>query len=104
MPTFIDKVLNCCDCNTSFVFSADEQQFFASKELLNEPKRCNNCRVIVRLKRDGKSLEQAFRIVCEACGAAAVVPFRPTGRKPVYCSSCLRVKAKPVVAELQPAG
>ena len=28
------------------------------------------------------------RAVCDECGADCQVPFRPTGDKPIYCSSC----------------
>lgn len=28
------------------------------------------------------------RATCDACGSSCEVPFRPTGEKPVYCSSC----------------
>lgn len=39
-----DKTINCVDCKVDFVFSDGEQQFFASKGLTNEPKRCQPCR------------------------------------------------------------
>ncbi|MFA6603144.1 MAG: CxxC-x17-CxxC domain-containing protein [Candidatus Shapirobacteria bacterium] len=31
---------------------------------------------------------QMFQAVCSECGRDCQVPFRPTGEKPVYCSSC----------------
>lgn len=40
---FRDKVLHCCDCGQSFVFTAGEQAYFTSKSL-SEPKRCRPCR------------------------------------------------------------
>ena len=40
---FRDKVLRCCDCEQSFVFTAGEQTYFLSKEL-SDPKRCKPCR------------------------------------------------------------
>jgi hypothetical protein len=42
-PTFSDVTLTCCDCNETFLFSAGEQAFFASKAL-SPPKRCPTCR------------------------------------------------------------
>src|SRR3989304_1363104 len=39
-----DKNLTCQDCNSSFVFSADDQQYHAQKGYSNEPKRCPSCR------------------------------------------------------------
>ena len=41
--TFSDVILTCFDCKGTFVFSAGEQAFFASKAL-SPPKRCPNCR------------------------------------------------------------
>lgn len=38
-------------------------------------------------RRDGGRSEM-FSAVCDACGKACQVPFRPTGNKPVYCSDC----------------
>ncbi len=90
MNTFENKALTCCDCKTSFVFSAEEQQFFAIKGLLNEPKRCLDCRIFTRMKREGKGPDSASRVICADCGVLSVVPFKPTGRKPVYCGECLR--------------
>ena len=31
---------------------------------------------------------QAFSAVCDKCGNACEVPFRPSGDKPVYCDDC----------------
>jgi len=39
-----DKSLKCSDCGVTFTFTAGEQEFFASKGLTNEPKRCVSCR------------------------------------------------------------
>jgi CxxC-x17-CxxC domain-containing protein len=39
-----DKTLTCADCGSEFTFTAQEQEFFATKGLTNEPKRCQNCR------------------------------------------------------------
>jgi CxxC-x17-CxxC domain-containing protein len=30
--------------------------------------------------------------ICDKCGQQCVVPFRPTGNKPIYCSNCFRKK------------
>ena len=38
MP-FTDRTLTCKDCGTSFVFSAREQEFYASKGFENDPAR-----------------------------------------------------------------
>jgi ssDNA-binding Zn-finger/Zn-ribbon topoisomerase 1 len=48
-----DKTLQCSDCGTSFTFSAEEQDFFATKGYTNEPKRCPGCRQAKRAQRNG---------------------------------------------------
>ncbi len=48
-----DKSLQCSDCGATFTFSAGEQQFFASKGLTNEPKRCVSCRAAKKTQRRG---------------------------------------------------
>lgn len=42
--SFSDRNLTCIDCKQSFVFTAGEQEFHASKGFSNEPKRCPSCR------------------------------------------------------------
>ena len=32
--------------------------------------------------------KEMFRAVCDECGRDCEVPFRPTGARPVLCSSC----------------
>ncbi|MBS2004310.1 MAG: zinc-ribbon domain containing protein [Cyanobacteria bacterium SZAS LIN-5] len=88
--TFEDKTLICRDCEKSFVFTVGEQEFFAAKELANEPKRCPNCRILTRLQRSGQDPSQCSDVPCEECGVITRVPFKPTGARPVYCSSCFR--------------
>lgn len=39
-----DKTLVCKDCNSEFVFTEGEQQFYAEKGFDNEPQRCPDCR------------------------------------------------------------
>ena len=42
--SFQDKSLKCLDCGQQFTFTAGEQEFYASRDLKNEPKRCPACR------------------------------------------------------------
>jgi len=42
--SFQDKSLQCSDCGQQFTFSAGEQEFYSSRGLQNEPKRCPQCR------------------------------------------------------------
>jgi hypothetical protein len=41
---YTDESLSCVDCNSQFIFSSGEQQFFASKGFQNKPNRCPECR------------------------------------------------------------
>ena len=50
-----DKVITCRTCETPFVFSAGEQEFFALKGLKNIPVRCPNCRTSLKLFKKGKA-------------------------------------------------
>ena len=41
---FVDRVVRCCDCGCSFVFSSGEAAYYWSKSLSSPPKRCKPCR------------------------------------------------------------
>lgn len=99
--SFADRTLTCRDCGAKFVFTAGEQEFYASKGFTNDPTRCSACRTSHRSQRaaagvsDGRSgarmergPRQLFMTVCASCGGEAQVPFSPRGDKPVYCSNC----------------
>jgi len=96
--SFQDKSLQCSDCGTSFTFSAEEQELFASRGYTNEPKRCFSCRQARKSERYGNrsygSNRQMFPATCAECGKNTEVPFEPRGDKPVYCSDCYR-KVRP---------
>ncbi len=92
---FEEKSLTCSDCGKVFPFTAEEQEFFASKGYTNEPKRCPTCRQNRRSERFGSSgggmsrgPRQMFPAVCAQCGKETQVPFQPRGDKPVYCRDC----------------
>jgi CxxC-x17-CxxC domain-containing protein len=40
----------------------------------------------------GSDRPELFSAVCDECGKTCEVPFRPTGSKPVYCSSCFEAR------------
>jgi CxxC-x17-CxxC domain-containing protein len=93
---FQGKTLTCVDCGKNFIFTIEEQEFFASKGYTNEPKRCPACRQKRRAMRPGtdstdhisKGPRQMFPAVCARCGKETMVPFQPRGDKPVYCREC----------------
>jgi CxxC-x17-CxxC domain-containing protein len=91
--SYTDKTLTCVECGASFTFSAEDQEYHASRGFTNEPKRCPACRDARKSQRDGGrgyggSTRQMYSVVCAECGATAEVPFEPRGDRPVYCREC----------------
>jgi len=93
---FEDKSIQCSDCGTTFIFSAEEQELFQSRGYTNEPKRCPSCRQARKSERYGNGSysrstdRQMFRATCAECGKECEVPFEPREGRPVYCSDCYR--------------
>jgi CxxC-x17-CxxC domain-containing protein len=93
---FQDRNLNCVDCGGTFVFTRNEQAFYAERGFTNEPKRCKNCRDKRKTgggERSGgggggRGDRQMFSVVCASCGSQTEVPFQPVSGKPVYCRDC----------------
>jgi CxxC-x17-CxxC domain-containing protein len=90
-----DKSIQCADCGITFTFSAQEQEFYASKGYTNEPKRCPSCREARKASRGDASSgprpnRQMYAAVCAQCGKDTEVPFEPRQGRPVYCSDCYR--------------
>ena len=83
-----DKTLICKDCGAEFIFSADEQAFYAEKGFENEPQRCKPCRMARKNARGEGGSRQMFDAVCAECGKECKVPFEPRNDRPVYCSEC----------------
>jgi len=86
-----DKTLVCNDCGREFAFTTGEQEFFQSHGLMNDPKRCPECRSNRRRERGGRaqgSPRPTFTTTCSACGVETTVPFEPTQGRPVYCKDC----------------
>ena len=90
--SFEDKSIQCSDCGATFIFNAEEQEFFQAKGYTNEPKRCPSCRAARKTQRYGSagygSRRQMFPVVCAECGCDTEVPFEPREGRPVYCSEC----------------
>jgi len=96
---YTDKNLTCQDCGQSFTFSADDQEFFATKGY-SEPKRCPSCRQSRKAERGGGGggsygPREMHDAVCADCGNKTQVPFKPTEGRPVYCRDCYPKHAKP---------
>ena len=99
--SYADKILVCRDCGQPFTFTAGEQEFYASRGLMNEPGRCPECRAARRGSQGGGARgygngggagyggeRQMFSATCSNCGKEALVPFQPRTDRPVYCSDC----------------
>ena len=87
-----DKTLTCRECGADFEFTASEQAFYAEKGFTNEPGRCPSCRAARKQRtNDGTRPQREMHpAVCAACGVETMVPFRPSGDRPVYCRDCFR--------------
>ncbi len=84
-----DKDLVCLECGAGFQFTVGEQEFFASRGYTNEPRRCPECRGARRNQdRCPGGAREMHPAVCAQCGVDTMVPFRPRGDRPVYCSDC----------------
>ncbi len=81
-----DKNLVCKDCGQEFVFTAGEQEFYASRGFENEPQRCKPCRDSHKASLHGN--REMHTATCANCGKEAKVPFKPREDRPVYCSEC----------------
>ncbi|HCA72057.1 MAG TPA: zinc-binding protein [Ruminococcaceae bacterium] len=81
-----DKTLICKECGAEFVFTAGEQEFYAAKGFIHEPRRCKACRE--KLKNVNRQEREMYTAVCAKCGKETKVPFKPREDRPVYCSEC----------------
>ncbi len=107
--SYTDRTLTCVDCSVEFIHSAADQEFYAEKGFVSDPKRCPSCRAARRAMRESGGYEsrdiggprgyergeyrtprEYFAVICSECGNAAQVPFKPRMDKPVYCSDCFR--------------
>jgi CxxC-x17-CxxC domain-containing protein len=84
MPS--DTTLTCRDCGQPFVFTAREQDYYATRGFDNPPGRCPDCRAARKPERGGE--RALFSATCAGCGKEAQMPFQPSGARPVYCSDC----------------
>ena len=50
--SYQDKTLTCSDCGAQFVFTGNDQAFYADRGFTNEPKRCPACRQSRKAQRN----------------------------------------------------
>ena len=100
-----DQTLVCADCNSNFVFTGSEQDFFAQKGF-SAPRRCKPCRdAAMAAKGQGggcrvgdsygsyggsRPPREMHDVICGSCGVQTQVPFKPSGDRPVYCRDCFQ--------------
>jgi CxxC-x17-CxxC domain-containing protein len=93
---YTDRSLTCVQCGSAFTFSADDQEFHASRGY-QDPKRCPTCRAERRASQGGgyqqsgysdRPRREMYSATCSRCGQEAKVPFVPRNDRPVYCSDC----------------
>lgn len=89
-----DKTLVCCDCGGEFVFTAGEQEFYASRGFTNEPRRCKTCRDGRKQNSTSGHSRELHEVVCANCGVPTQVPFKPREDRPVYCRDCFQASKK----------
>jgi CxxC-x17-CxxC domain-containing protein len=102
---YSDRILTCRDCGQEFTFTAGEQEFYASRNLTNDPSRCPTCRAARRSGGGGQSSSRPrtntgeyYETTCADCGRATSVPFIPREDRPVYCSDCFQTHRAPRTA------
>jgi len=95
-----DRELVCVECGKVFTFSAEDQEFHASRGY-QDPKRCPECRQ-ARRAATGAQPRPLHDAVCSRCGAPTQVPFLPRQDRPVYCSSCFRLMRPALGVESRP--
>jgi CxxC-x17-CxxC domain-containing protein len=92
ISVYFPKNITCIECRKTFVFSPGEQGFFQSRGLSNEPKRCPHCRVLMRMRREGKPTDTVTDTNCIVCGERTTVPFLPRDEKKILCAACYKEK------------
>ena len=93
-----DLEITCSECNTPFIFSEREQEYYRERNLTH-PKRCKACRDARRANFGGSrgpgGERQRFDITCDQCGKTDSVPFKPSTGRPVLCSDCFSAGRTP---------
>jgi CxxC-x17-CxxC domain-containing protein len=96
MDTNQDQRLKCVDCGEEFLFTVGEQAFYREHGLTHAPNRCKRCREARKGRKEAgapgqpRAEREMFAAVCSECGAETMVPFNPTGGRPIYCRDCFQ--------------
>lgn len=89
----LDKTIVCRDCQTEFIFTAQQQIDFEKKGF-NPPSRCSECHTkrAARRKHSRGGDTVMHTGPCATCGKEASLPFKPSGSKPIYCDECYKAQ------------
>ena len=55
--SYTDRTLTCVDCSVEFIHSAADQEFYAEKGFVSDPKRCPSCRAARRAMRESSGYD-----------------------------------------------
>jgi CxxC-x17-CxxC domain-containing protein len=50
-------------------------------------------------KREHSIHNPVFKTICDTCHKACEVPFKPNGKKPVFCDECFKHMREPAMVE-----
>lgn len=80
----------CSKCNkeTTLPFKPTGVKPVFCRECFQDQKARGNTKQSNRQTRT----QQPHQVMCASCGKDTIVPFRPTGAKPVYCQECFESK------------
>ena len=81
-----DLKLICKDCGESFIFSKDDQKFYAKQGFTNAPARCKKCREEFQKKK--YSGQELVNVKCYKCKKVGKIVTKPTIPNKVLCADC----------------
>ena len=81
---YTDETRICSGCGRSFVVTAGEQEYYASRGITVS--YCRECQAKNELDR---KIPQSFDVICSGCGEHFKSPFKPGNGQEIYCSECI---------------
>lgn len=81
-----DLKLICKDCGDTFIFTAEDQKFYAKQGFTNAPARCKTCREEFQKKKyKGQEL---VNVKCFKCKKVGKIVTKPSIPNKVLCADC----------------
>jgi len=96
---YIDKTLRCKDCGAGFIFSANEQEFYAARGFTNEPQRCKPCRDARKTASDS----QLKSMSCPKCNTKSLSHGKDAGLACVTCGATYSIKERMTLEAMEAA-